>query len=120
MDLNDINSALIEKDLPRLERHFFRTYRGQVPDMDTYNISLNDAFRMKDVKYGKVRHVIFDETIGKYKYMNQHSPERVRRKLLIIDAILTIKHYNRLEKEKSIKDNSPFSFDVVQQLMEVA
>jgi hypothetical protein len=37
MDLNDINTALIQKDLPRLERYFFRTYRGQVPDMDTYN-----------------------------------------------------------------------------------
>jgi len=118
MDLEDINTAIIDNDLPRLERYFFRTYRGQVPDLDTYNNSLDDAFKMKDVKWGKHRHVIFDETIGKYKNMNQHSPERVRRKLLIIDAILTLKHYKRLEKENYAQGTGR-EFNVYQQLAEV-
>lgn len=116
MNLEIINDMLIRNDLASLEKHFFRTYRGQVPDIDTYNQSIEDAFKMKEVKYGKVRHVIYDESIGKYKYMNQHSPERVQRKLLIIDAILTIKHRKKLGLHTCKGQDN---FDIYTQLSEV-
>jgi len=116
MDLEEINDMMVRDDLASLERHWYRTYRGQVPDMDTYNMALEDAFRMMDVKWGKVRHIIFDESIGKYKYMNQNSPERVRRKLRMIDAILTLKHRRR---EVLPKSKPHHNFDICQQLLEV-
>lgn len=117
MDLNDINSALIEKDLPRLERHFFMRYKGQVPDYDNYNETLDRLFRMLS-SGGKT--IVYNEETGKYAKHKSINISGMKFKANLLDAILTIKHYNRLEKEKAVSNSSSYEFDLVQQLMEVA
>lgn len=115
MDLDEINDKLVNDDLAGLERYFFRTYRGQVPDLDTYNITLDHAFKMLDAKWLQNSYVIFDDVTGKYKKVASRSSIS-RKKLLIIDAILTIKHRRREAIPTPVK---PEKFDISMQLAEV-
>ena len=117
MDLNDINSALIEKDLPRLERHFFMRYKGQVPDYDNYNETLDRLFKMINMTGNGF---VYNEDTGKYKRIKNFNIPAMRFKANLLDAILTIKHYNRLDRDKAVKNSSSYEFDIYQQLMEVA
>lgn len=115
MDLDEINEMMIKDDLSSLERYFFRTYRGQVPDIDTYNETLDRAYKMLDAKWLQNSYVIFDEDTGKYKKISSRSSIS-RKKLLIIDAILTIKHRRR---EALTSPVDPGKFDIFVQLAEV-
>ena len=105
---------MMDGNLQALERYFYRTYRGQVPDIDTYNQAVNDYLTVNALPCNSHLRIVN----GKYVTRSRdYGPSRPRKKALIIDAILTIKHASRIKYDGLHK--SAECFDMVQQLEEV-
>ncbi len=116
MNHNEINTALTDKDLPKLERHFFLRYKGCVPDAAEYDATLDKYCLILDSR-GTSRNIYVDPKTGKYRsYSSSYDVllERHRTKMLLIDAILTLKHERAIETVTGRND-----FCIFQQLAEV-